>query len=226
MNVTQQSVLSLPLPHLAEQYLLRRDITFLNHGSFGACPRPVFETCQMWQREIELNPVNFIGRRLPDLLAQARARLAQYIGTEADNLVFAPNATTGVNIVARSLKLQPGDEVLGTDHEYGAVNNTWRFNCEKSGAHYVNQPIPVPLTTPEQFVDALWVGVTERTRVISISHITSPTALIFPVALVCQRAKEAGIITVIDGAHAPRQVDLDLENMGVDFYLGNCHRWN
>lgn len=221
---TQSVPLALPLPHLAEQYMLDKNIAFLNHGSFGACPRPVFETYQMWQREMELNPVAFMGR-LSDLLAQARARLAQYLGTKADNLVFIPNATHGINIVARSLKLQPGDEVLGTDHEYGAVNNTWRFNCEKSGARYINQSIPVPLTTPEAFVDALWEGVTERTRVISISHITSPTALIFPVELVCQRAKEAGIITVIDGAHAPGQIDLDLESLGADFYTGNAHKW-
>jgi isopenicillin-N epimerase len=224
MDSPQQVSLSLPLPHLAEQYLLRRDIVFLNHGSFGACPRPVFETYQMWQREMELNPVGFMGR-LRDLLAQARTRLGQYVGTAADNLVFVPNATHGMNIVARSLKLQPGDEVLGTDHEYGAVNNTWRFNCEKSGAHYINQPLPLPLTTAEAFVDALWEGVTERTRVISISHITSPTAVIFPLELVCQRARESGIITVIDGAHAPGQVDLDLDNMGADFYAGNGHKW-
>jgi isopenicillin-N epimerase len=147
------------------------------------------------------------------------------VGTEADNLVFVPNATTGVNIVVRSLKLQPGDEVLGTDQEYGAVNNTWRFNCEKTGAHYINHPMPMPLTTPEAFVDAFWEGVTEHTRVISISHITSPTALIFPLDLICQRARAAGILTVIDGAHAPGQVELQLNNMGVDFYLGNCHKW-
>lgn len=225
MTATSHSSLSLPLPHLAEQYLLSHAITFLNHGSFGACPRPVFESYQRWQREIELNPVGFIGRQLPDLLTQARHKLGQYLGTTGDNLVFVPNATHGINIVARSLKLQPGDEILGTDHEYGAVNNTWRFNCEKTGARYINQPLAVPLTTPEAFVDALWAGVTERTRVISISHITSPTALRFPVELVCQRARAAGIITVIDGAHAPGQIDLNLDSMGADFYTGNAHKW-
>jgi isopenicillin-N epimerase len=224
VSATHTTPLSLPLPHLAAQYLLNPDVTFLNHGSFGACPRPVFETSQKWQREMELNPVAFMGR-LPELLAQARAQLGHYVGTAADNLVFVSNATHGVNIVARSLKLGPGDEVLGTDHEYGAVNNTWRFNCEKSGARYINQPVPAPLTTPEAFVDALWEGVTERTRVISISHITSPTALIFPVKLVCQRAREAGIVTVIDGAHAPGQIDLDLDDLGADFYTGNAHKW-
>lgn len=225
MSVTQSASLTLPLPHLADQYLLDKDIVFLNHGSFGACPRPVFESYQQWHREIEANPVIFLSRRLPELLAQACATLANYVGTQAENLVFVPNATHGVNVIARSLDLKPGDEVLGTDHEYGAVNNTWRFNCQKTGAHYVSQPIPLPLTSAEDFVDALWEGVTERTRVISISHITSPTALIFPVELVCQRAREAGILTVIDGAHAPGQLDLKLEQMGVDFYVGNCHKW-
>jgi isopenicillin-N epimerase len=219
------SYLTLPLPSLAEQYALDPEIVFLNHGSFGACPRPVFERYQYWQREMESNPVIFIGRRLPELLQQARTRLGDYIGAAGDDLVFVPNATTGVNIVARSLDLQPGDEVLGTDHEYGAVNNTWRFLCAKRGAHYINQPLPLPLTTPEAFVEAFWAGVTERTRVISISHITSPTALLFPVEQICQKARAAGILIVIDGAHAPGQIDLDLTNMGVDFYTGNCHKW-
>ncbi len=225
MTSLRASALALPLPDLAKQYLLNPAITFLNHGSFGACPRPVFETYQKFQRELELNPVGFIGHQLPALLKAARARLAEYLGTATDNLVFVTNATEGMNVIVRSLNLKPGDEVLTTDHEYGAVNNTWRFNCEKWGARYINQPIPVPLTTPEAFVDALWAGVTERTRVISLSHITSPTALIFPVELVCQRAREAGIITVIDGAHAPGQIDLDLEKIGADFYTGNAHKW-
>jgi isopenicillin-N epimerase len=225
MNSTRLSSPTLPLPQLAEQYQLDPEITFLNHGSFGAVPRPVFEAYQQWQREVERNPVIFLGRRLPELLAQARARLGEYVGTSAENVVFVPNATHGINIVARSLNLQPGDEVLGTNHEYGAVNNTWRFLCEKTGARYINHPIPVPLTTPEAFVDALWEGVTERTRVICISHVTSPTALRFPVELVGRRAKAAGIITVIDGAHAPGQVDLQLDQMDVDFYTGNAHKW-
>ena len=225
MTTQPASSLALPLPHLAEQYLLDPAITFLNHGSFGAPPRPVFEAYQRWQREIETNPVGFIGRRLPDLLAEARAALAAYVGTQADNLAFVPNATHGINIVVRSLQLQPGDEILATDHEYGAVNNTWRFHCEKTGATYINQPIPLPVASPEAFVEALWAGVTERTKVIAISHITSPTALCFPIDLVCQRAKAAGIITVIDGAHAPGQVDLHLADWGVDFYVGNCHKW-
>ncbi len=213
------------LPYLADQFLLDPDITFFNHGSFGACPRPVFETYQRWQRELERQPVDFIQRRQEELLADARARLGAFVGASPDQLVFVPNATYGINVVARSLKLQPGDEVLGTSHEYGAVNNTWRFICQNHDARYVNTPIELPLINAEQFVEALWAGVTERTRVISISHITSPTALIFPLRPVIERARQAGIITVIDGAHAPGQIDLALAELGADYYTGNAHKW-
>ncbi|HMN29752.1 MAG TPA: aminotransferase class V-fold PLP-dependent enzyme, partial [Caldilineaceae bacterium] len=225
MTITRSSALALPLPELAEHYLLDPNITFLNHGSFGACPRPVFATMQAYQREIESNPVGFIGRRLPQLLADARQHLGDYLGAHADELAFVPNATQGINIIARSLNLGPDDEILATDHEYGAVNNTWNFNCAKTGARYVHQPIPTPISSPEAMVDALWAGVTERTRVIAISHVTSPTALTFPLDLICQRAREAGIMTVVDGAHAPGQRDLALDELGVDFYVGNCHKW-
>ncbi|MGB0383724.1 MAG: aminotransferase class V-fold PLP-dependent enzyme [Ardenticatenaceae bacterium] len=212
-------------PELAQDFLLRPDVTFLNHGSFGACPRPVFERYQAWQRELEAQPVEFLGRRLTGLLAEARARLAAYVGTDADNVVFVPNATKGTNIVARSLDLQPGDEVLGTNHEYGAAERTWRFVCRQRGARYLSQTISLPVDDPDAAVEQFWAGVTERTRVIFLSHITSPTALILPVEQICQRAKAAGILTVIDGAHAPGQIDLNLDQLGADFYTGNCHKW-
>ncbi len=213
------------LAALGEQFLVRRDITFLNHGSYGACPRPVFETYQSWQRELESQPVEFLSRRVRGLLAEARAVLGEYLGTAADNVVYAPNVTWAINAVAHSLALQSGDEVLATDLEYGAVDRTWRYYCNKSGARYINQPISLPVTTAETFVGELWAGVTERTRVISISHITSGTALILPIVEVCRRAREAGILTVIDGAHAPGQIDLNLDDLGADFYGGNCHKW-
>ncbi len=212
-------------PDLAQDFLLRPDMTFLNHGSFGACPRPVFERYQAWQRELEAQPVDFLMRRLTGLLAEARANLAAYVGTSAENVVFVPNATKGTNIVVRSLDLQPGDEVLGTNHEYGAAERTWRFVCAKRGAKYVTQPISLPVDDPEATVEEFWQGVTERTRVIFVSHITSPTALTLPVAQICQRAKAAGILTVIDGAHVPGQLDLALDELGADFYTGNCHKW-
>ena len=206
-------------------FLLREGVAFLNHGSFGACPQPVFETYQRWQRELEAEPVEFLGRRIDELLGEARAALGAYVGADGDDLVFVPNATTGVNIVARSLDLRPGDEVLGTDHEYGAVERTWTYLCERQGAHYRAQPIALPVTDAESVVEQLWQGVTERTRAIIISHITSPTALTLPVAEICRRARERGILTVVDGAHAPGHISLDLEALGADFYSGNCHKW-
>lgn len=210
---------------LADQFLIRKDVVFLNHGSYGACPRPVFEAYQEWQRELEREPVDFLGRRARGLLAEARASLADFVGTSADNLVYVPNVTWGANAVAHSLRLEPGDEVLATDLEYGAVDRAWRYYTEQRGVRYVNQPITLPVTSPDEVVAQLWEGVTRRTRVIALSHITSSTALILPVAEVCRRARDAGIMTVIDGAHAPGQVDLALDRLGVDFYLGNCHKW-
>lgn len=210
---------------LRQLFLLRSDITFLNHGSFGACPRPVFEDYQRWQLELERQPVEFIGRRFSGLMRAAREKLAGYVGAAADDLVYVPNATTALNIAARSLKLGAGDEVLTTDHEYGALDRMWRFLCARSGATYRRQRLPVPLATAGEVVEQFWAGVTPRTRVIFLSHITSPTALIFPVEAVCRRAREAGILTFIDGAHAVGQLPLALEQLGADVYTSNCHKW-
>ena len=210
---------------LHDSFLLRPDVVFLNHGSFGACPRPVFETCQAWQLELERQPVEFLGRRFEALMRQARESLATFVGVQADELVYVPNATTGLNVVIRSLPLQEGDEVLSTDHEYGALDRTWRFICRKRGARYIRQSVPLPIESAEQVVESIWSGVTPRTRVLFISHITSPTAIIFPLAELIRRAREAGVITMIDGAHAPGQIPLDLKALGADFYSGNCHKW-
>ncbi len=210
---------------LREQFLLDPDVIFLNHGSFGACPAPVFAEYQRWQRELERQPVAFIQRRQHGLLDHARHRLASALGASADDLVFVPNATSGLNVFARSLGLRPGDQVLTTDHEYGALDLTWRHLCDRWGARYVNVALPLPMTTPETLVETLFAAVTPATRVIFLSHVTSPTALIFPVAEICRRARERGILTVVDGAHAPGQIDLDLDAIGADAYSGNCHKW-
>lgn len=209
---------------MRDLFLLDPEVVFLNHGSFGACPRPVFETYQAWQLELERQPVRYF-QRADSLLAEAREHLGRYFNTQGDNLVYVTNATFGMNIIARSMPLQAGDEILTTDQEYGAVNKTWEFVCQKTGAKIVKQTMPLPMTTAEDFVERLWEGVTPRTKVISISHITSPTALIFPLAEICRRAREAGILTAVDGAHAPGQINVDLEAIGADFYTGNCHKW-
>jgi isopenicillin-N epimerase len=210
---------------LKDQFLLDPNVVFLNHGSFGATPRPVFDAYQAWQRELERQPVQFMARNLNDRLAEARRVLADYLHGHADDLVYVPNATFGVNMVARSLALGPGDEILTTDHEYGACDKIWQFVCGKTGASYLRRPIPLPVTSPEAVAEQLWQGVTPRTRVIFLSHVTSPTALRMPVEAICRRARQAGILTLIDGAHAPGQIPLALEAIGADFYTGNCHKW-
>ena len=209
---------------MRDAFLLEPDLIFLNHGSFGACPLEVFARYQLWQLEMERNPVQFLGRRSAHLLADARARLGAYLGASGDDLVFVPNATTGVNTVARSLALQPGDEVLGTDHEYGACEATWEFVCRRAGAHYRRVPVPLPFE-PATWANRLLAAAGPRTKLIFASHISSTTALIFPVAELCAGARQAGIRTLIDGAHAPGQIGLDLDAIDADFYTGNCHKW-
>ncbi len=218
---------------LSNDFLLDPGIHFLNHGSFGACPRPVFDVYQRWQRELEAQPVEFLGRRVGDLLQESRAALAAYLGTARDDVVYFTNPTTAMNMVARNLfrdrpgwrGLGAGDEIVSTDHEYGALVRTWRYLAAQSGARYVEVPIPVPVSTHADFVERFWARVTPRTRVVYLSHITSPSALTFPVSEICRRAREAGILAIVDGAHAPAQIPLDLQSIGADIYTGACHKW-
>lgn len=210
---------------LRELFLLDPDIVFLNHGSFGATPRPVIEVYQDWLRRMERQPVRFVDQELPELLVTARQALGAYLNADAGELVYVPNATFGVNVIAQSLSLGPGDEVLATDHEYGACDRAWRYFSQKRGFSYIRQPISLPATSSEQIVEQFWLGVNTRTKVIFISHITSPTALTMPVEIICARARKAGILMVIDGAHAPGQINLDLKGIGADFYVGNGHKW-
>jgi isopenicillin-N epimerase len=210
---------------MKDLFLLEPEVIYLNHGSFGACPKPVFAEYQRLQLALEREPVEFLGRRAKELMAQARGALARHLGCRPNDVVYVPNPTTAINMVVRSLALEPGDEILATDHEYGAMDRTWRFICGKSGARYRQQPIPVPCESPEQVVERFWSGVTERTRVIFISHITSPTALCLPVGAISERARRSGILTIVDGAHAPGQLNLQLEDLGADLYTGACHKW-
>lgn len=210
---------------LKELFRLDPHLIYLNHGSYGACPRPVFERYQAWQRELERNPMDFLNARLNDRLAEARAALGAYLHVDGDNLVYFANPTTAIRLISRVLRLEPGDEILTTDWEYPTVNGAWDLTAHLTGAIYKHQPVPVPFASPETFADALWEGVTPRTRIISISHISFNSALIFPVAEICRRARQAGILTVVDGAHAPSQIPLDLSALDADIYLGACHKW-
>ena len=213
------------LPGRAD-FLLRSDVLLLNNGSYGACPEVVLKACRSWQAEFERHPSGFMNR-WADLLSEARTVLAEYLHTSQDKLAFVTNATMGVNVVAHSLRglLRPGEEVLATNQEYGACVHAWQYNCAKAGAGYTVRSIDLPLKSEDDFVEQFWKGVTPRTKVVFLSHTTSPTALTFPVAPICRRARDAGIISVVDGAHVPGQRDLYLEEIQADFYVGNCHKW-
>lgn len=211
-----------PPAALRAEFLLDPSITFLNHGSSGARPRTVIDAYQEWQRRLEWEPVDFVERQLPGLLDEARSRLASYVGAPPSDLTLIQNATMGVNIAARSLALQPGDEVLTTSLEYGACDMAWEWLCRRSGVRLVRAGIPLPV---DDIVERLFAHKTEKTRVIYLSHLTSATALRLPVEAVIDRARHEGLITIIDGAHATGQLALDLAGLGADFYAGNCHKW-
>ena len=206
-------------------FMLRDDITFLNHGSFGACPATVFAQYQAWQLRLERQPVAFLLREREALLADAREQIGTYFQVPASDIVFVTNATSGMNIAVRSLPLEAGDEILTTSHEYGAINRLLAYRAAKTGARIVRYEPRLPYTSDSDFSDALFSLATPRTKAIVISHITSPSALIFPIAQVCQRARQRGILTIIDGAHAPGQLPLDLAALGADIYAGNFHKW-
>ncbi len=206
-------------------FLLRDDITFLNFGSFGACPKPVFQRYQQFQLELEQEPVQFITVTGPKYLQESRNALAKYINTDADDLVYVSNPTYAVNIIAKSFPLNAGDEILTTDIEYGACDRTWNYYCKKAGALFKRQPIRFPIESKEDFIQQFFEGLTSKTKLIFISHITSTTGLRFPVEEISAIAKEKGILTFIDGAHAPGQTTVNLKTLGADMYTGACHKW-
>jgi isopenicillin-N epimerase len=197
-----------------ELFLLDPDVVYLNHGSFGACPRPVFEAYQRYQRELERQPVAFLAleRSFPARLDTARNALAACLGARADNLAFAINASSAVNAVARSLELAPGDEVLMGDEEYGGMELLWEYVARRTGATIVRRAF-----------DDLVPG--SRTKVVFCSHVEWTSGRVNDVARICRRAREGGVLSIVDGAHAPGQIELDLEAIGADVYAGNCHKW-
>ncbi len=211
--------------HLKSQFLLRDDITFLNFGSFGACPKPVFQQYQAFQLELEQEPVQFITVNGLQYLKTSREALGKYLNCNSEDLVYVTNPSYAVNIIAKSINLKEGDEVLTTNLEYGACDKTWNYYCKKVAAKYIRQPINFPLTTKEQFVEDFFKGLSSKTKLVFISHITSTTGLRLPVEEILAKAKALGLLTFVDGAHAPGQIDVNLSTLQADIYTGACHKW-
>ncbi|MCC7424671.1 MAG: aminotransferase class V-fold PLP-dependent enzyme [Planctomycetaceae bacterium] len=198
---------------------------YLNHGSFGPSPAVVQNARQAWTLQLERQPMDFFVRRMEGYLEAASARLGQFVSADAADLCFVDNATTAMNVVAESTLLNEGDEVLLTDHEYGAVMRIWRRACERRGARIVVARLPDPLISQEAIVDAVFAASTPRTRIIVVSHVTSPTAVILPVEQICRRARAKGIAVCIDGPHAVAMVPVDLRKIDCDYYCASGHKW-
>ncbi len=212
-------------PPLRAHWSLDPEVTFLNHGSFGACPTRVLEEQSRLRARLEANPVRFLHRELPALAEAARATLGDFVDANPDDLAFLNNATTGVNTVLRSLRFAPGDELLTTDHEYNASRNALDFVAQQWGVKVVVARIPWPTPSAQSVVDAVLAQVTPNTRLLLIDHITSQTALVMPLASIVRHLRNRGVETLVDGAHAPGQVPVSLRELGVAYYAGNCHKW-
>jgi isopenicillin-N epimerase len=206
-------------------FALDPSITFLNHGSFGACPRAVLEAQQRVRAELESEPVRFLAREYDERLGRALEALGGFLGASAHDLAFVTNATTAVNAVLRSLEFEPGDELLITSHGYNACNNVVRFVAERAGANVVTAPVPFPIEAESQIVDAIVSAVTPRTRLAVIDHVTSPTAVVFPIDAIVRTLEDRGVHVLVDGAHSPGQVALDLDRLGASYFTGNLHKW-
>ena len=207
------------------EFLLEAGVAFLNHGSFGAAPRVVLEAAAQWHRRMEANPDLFLRDILPGRLRQAAAELARFIQARPDDVVFVDNATAGVNAVLRALEFRARDEILATTHSYGAVRQAIRYVCDRSGAKLVEAQISLPLADETILFSAVADRLSERTRLVVLDHVASPTGLIFPVAELTALARARGVRVLIDGAHGPGQLELDVPALGADWYVGNCHKW-
>lgn len=206
-------------------FLIDPAITYLNFGSFGACPKPVFEDYQQWQLLLEREPVQFIAFDGFERIRHSLAALAGFIDCDPMDLVYTPNPTYAINIIAENLQLSSGDEILSTDLEYGAMDRTWDYYCNRNGATYIRQRIELPIQSKEHFLEAFWRGYTEKTKAVFLSHITSATALILPAEEICKEARRRGLITIVDGAHVPAHAPLSIRKLDADFYTGACHKW-
>jgi isopenicillin-N epimerase len=201
------------------------EITFLNHGSYGACPRPVLELQHELTARLEANPIRFLSREFEDRLDEARASIAGFLHADPEGLVAVPNATTGVATVIEALHLRPGDELLTTDHEYNATLNALGTAADHHRARVVRAEIPLPIRHPEQAVEAILAAVTPRTRIALVSHITSPTALVLPIETIVRELDRLGVDTLVDAAHAPGMVPVDVRALGAAYWTGNGHKW-
>jgi isopenicillin-N epimerase len=207
------------------RFLLDPEVTFLNHGSFGACPREVIAAQREFQDRLEREPVRFFVREAPALLAAAREALGTVLGADPDDLAFVSNATSGVNTVLRSLTFAPGDELLRTDHGYNACNNVLAWVAERTGAREVVARLPFPVPSEEAVVEAVLACVTPRTRLALLDVVTSPTGLVLPFERLTAALEDRGITVLLDAAHAPGMVELDLGNSRASYVTGNCHKW-
>jgi len=214
---------------LRRHWLLEEGVVFLNHGSFGACPRPVLDAQARLRERMEREPVRFFTRELPALRDAAREALAAFVGADADDLGFVPNATTAINSVLRSFPLAPADEVLVTDHEYNATRNVAEYAAAERGARVVVAQVPFPLgqerSGPEEVVAAVLARAGSRTRLAVVDHVTSQTGLVLPVERIVPELQARGIEVLVDGAHAPGMLPLALGALGAEYYAGNCHKW-
>ena len=210
---------------LARHWALDPEVTFLNHGSYGATPIEVLAVQREWRDRLERQPVKFMSRDLDGFLQTARQAVAAFVGADADDLGFVTNATGGINAVVRSLRFEPGDEILMTDHEYNAVLNVARHVAARDGARVVVATLPFPAISPDDIVERIVAAATDRTRLAVISHVTSPTALVFPIERIVAELRERGIDTLVDGAHAPGMVPIDLDALGAAYYSANLHKW-
>ncbi|MBL8920905.1 MAG: aminotransferase class V-fold PLP-dependent enzyme [Myxococcaceae bacterium] len=206
-------------------FALDPDVIFLNHGSFGACPRVVLAEQQRLRDRLEAEPVRFFMREYEPMLDSARAALGRFLGCQADDLAFVTNATTAVNCVLRSQPFSPGDELLLTNHGYNACTNVARFVAERTGARVTVAPVPFPVTSPEQLVEAVLAAVTAKTKLALIDHVTSPTAIVFPIAPLVRALEDRGVRVLVDGAHSPGQTALALDTLGASYFTGNLHKW-
>jgi isopenicillin-N epimerase len=214
-----------PAEAFRAHWLLDPTVAFLNHGSFGACPRFVLDAQDRWRARLEAEPVRFMVRELEPGLDAARAAVGRFVGADPDDVAFVPNATTGVNTVVRSLDLSPGDELLTTNHVYNACRNVLHSAAERSGARVVVAAVPFPLKSADEVVDAVLANVTPRTRLALLDHVTSPTGLVFPVERIVAELSRRGVDSLVDGAHAPGMLPLDLKALGAAYYTGNFHKW-